>query len=113
MSNPNPGLVKNITPKELKAKLDGKEAIQVIDVREPHEYDHCNIGGELIPKGEVFENLSKIKRDIPVVIHCKSGGRSTQIIRELQAREGFTNLMNLEGGILRWADDVDAGVQKY
>jgi len=115
-SNPgpaNPGSVKNITPRDLKTMLDNKEDIQVIDVREPHEYKQCNIGAELIPKGEVFENLDKIRKDVPVIIHCKSGGRSTQIIRELQSREGYTNLINLEGGILRWSDDVDSSILKY
>lgn len=105
--------MKEITVKELKAKLDNKDDIQVIDCREPYEYEIANINAELIPMGEMMDNVDKIARDKMVVIHCRSGARSGNIIQALEAREGFTNLYNLKGGILAWADEVDNTLTKY
>lgn len=105
--------MQEISVKELKAKLDAKENIQVIDVREPYEADICAIGGELIPMGEVLENASRIKKDIPVIIHCRSGKRSAAVIEALETQLGYTNLCNLKGGILAWADEVDQTMSKY
>ena len=64
---------------ELKAMLDAKEDFQLIDVREPHEYEICHLDAELIPMGEVADNIAKISKDKPVVIHCRSGARSGKI----------------------------------
>ncbi len=105
--------MKEISVTELKAKLDAKENIQLIDVREPYEAEICEIGGVLIPMGEVMDNVDKIKKDIPVIIHCRSGKRSAAIISALESNFGFTNLYNLEGGILAWADEVDDTMSKY
>lgn len=105
--------MKEITVQELKAKLDAKENIQVIDCREPYEYEIANINAELIPLGEIMDNIHRISRDKPVIIHCRSGARSANIIQALEAREGFTNLYNLKGGILAWADEIDNSVAKY
>ena len=105
--------MKEISVKELKAKLDNKEDIQVIDCREPYEFEIANINAQLIPMGEMMDNIDKIARDKMVVIHCRSGARSGNIIQALEAREGFTNLYNLKGGILAWADEVDNSVTKY
>lgn len=105
--------MKTITVKELKAKIDAKENIQIIDVREPYEADICTMGGELIPMGDVIDNASKIKKDIPVVVHCRSGKRSAAVINALESQLGYTNLINLEGGILAWADEVDTSLSKY
>ncbi len=105
--------MKEISVKELKAKLDKKEDIQVIDCREPYEYEIANINAQLIPMGEMMDNIDKISRDKTVVIHCRSGARSGNIIQALEAREGFTNLYNLKGGILAWADEVDNSLTKY
>ncbi len=104
--------MKSISVSELKARLDKGDDIQVIDVREQMEYDICNIGGELIPMGEIMENLDKISRDKDVVIHCRSGGRSGSIVQMLDSK-GFTNLHNLTGGILAWADEIDPSMPKY
>lgn len=104
--------MKQISVTELKSRMDNGDDIQVIDVREPNEYEICNIGAELIPMGEVMDNLDKISRDKDVVMHCRSGGRSGQVVSVLEA-QGFTNLMNLEGGILAWADQVDTSLTKY
>jgi molybdopterin/thiamine biosynthesis adenylyltransferase/rhodanese-related sulfurtransferase len=86
---------------------------QLIDVREPHEYEIVNIGAELIPLGKVVEEEEKIRRDIPVVIHCKVGGRSAKAIRMLEEKFGFDNLYNLEGGILAYIDQVEPALTKY
>jgi adenylyltransferase/sulfurtransferase len=93
--------------------LDSKEDFQLIDVREPHEYEICNLGGELIPMNEVPSNLDKISKDKTVVVHCRSGARSGNIIQFLEANYGYTNLYNLKGGILAWADEIDPEMPKY
>ena len=105
--------VTQITPRELKSRLDAGEILQLIDVREPFERNICDIGGDLIPKDTIVEKVDSIRRDIPVVIYCRSGGRSGFVVKDLQQRFGLTNLINLDGGILRWADDVDTTITKY
>lgn len=105
--------MKEITPKELKAKLDTKEDFTLIDVREPFERAIATIGGVSIPLAEVANRAGEIPKDKPVVIYCRSGGRSGNAIRELEERFQFKNLINLAGGILRWSDEVDATVKKY
>ncbi|EON78280.1 Sulfur carrier protein adenylyltransferase ThiF [Lunatimonas lonarensis] len=72
---------------------------QLIDVREPHEYEEENMGGELIPLGSILENAHKIAKEKRVLVHCKMGGRSAKAIRQLEDKFGFTNLYNLKGGI--------------
>ena len=105
--------MKEITVLELKKLMDEKADFQLIDVREPHEADICEIGGELIPQGDIPSNVDKISRDKQVVIHCRSGARSGNMVKWLEANHGFTNLYNLKGGILAWADQVDPEMTKY
>ena len=105
--------MKEISVTELKAKMDAKENIQIIDVREPYEAEICEIGGLLIPMGDVMENADKIKKDIPVIVHCRSGKRSATVINALETQFGYTNLYNLKGGILAWADEIDTNMSKY
>lgn len=105
--------MKEVTVEELKALLDSKADIQLIDVREPHEFDTCNLGGELIPMAEVPFNIDKIATDKQVVIHCRSGGRSGNIIHWLEKNHGFTNLYNLKGGILDWAKKIDPSMPAH
>ena len=105
--------MKETTVKELKQLKDSNTDFQLIDVREPHEYDICNLDGELIPLADVPHNIGKIARDKKVVIHCRSGSRSGTIIQWLEKNHGFTNLYNLKGGILAWADQIDPKVTKY
>jgi len=104
--------MKEKTVQELKEMLDAKEDFQLIDVREPHEYDIVNISAELIPMDEVPDNLDKISRDKIVVIHCRSGARSGRIIEYLET-QGFNNLYNLKGGVLAWVDEIDPSLTKY
>ncbi len=105
--------MKEITVKELKSLIDNGTDFQLIDVREPHEADIAAIGGELIPLGTVPQNVDKFAKDKQVVVHCRSGKRSGDAIAWLEANHGFTNLYNLKGGILAWADEIDQRVQKY
>lgn len=105
--------MKEITVEELKALMDRKADFQLIDVREPHEFDTCNLGGELIPMAEVPFNIDQIAMDKQVVVHCRSGGRSGNIIHWLEKNHGFTNLYNLKGGILDWAKKIDPTMPTY
>ncbi len=105
--------VKEITPKELYELQVKGEPFQLIDVREPYEYDIVNIGAELIPLATVVEQAGKISKDQPVIVHCKMGGRSAKAIRELEEKYGFTNLYNLKGGIIAYIDDVKPELSKY
>ena len=101
-----------ITVEELKRMRDAGEDHQLIDFREEYEFDAANIGGELIPMGTVPENLDKISKHKPVIIHCKSGVRSANIVRYLESR-GFTNTSNLKGGIFAWIDGIAPSMSKY
>lgn len=105
--------IKEITAKELYNLQVRGEDIQIIDVREPHEYEIANIGGQLIPLATVSSNQDKIDRNKKVIVHCKMGGRSAKAIRELEEKFGFTNLYNLKGGILNYADEVQPELTKY
>jgi len=105
--------IKEITAKELYDLQVRGEGIQVIDVREPHEYEIVNIGAELIPLASVAANADKIDRNKKVIIHCKMGGRSAKAIRELEEKFGFENLYNLKGGILGYIDEVQPELTKY
>ena len=84
----------------------------LIDVREQNEYDFANIGGTLIPLGQVASRIDEIPAEGDVVIHCRSGGRSGQAVAMLMAA-GRTNVRNLVGGITAWSDRIDPSVPKY
>ncbi|MBL7957668.1 MAG: rhodanese-like domain-containing protein [Flavobacteriales bacterium] len=96
-----------ITCAELRKLRESGAAHQVIDVREPYEAEACSIGGVLIPMGEVIDRISEIRRDVPVILHCKSGNRSAAVIQALESRYGFSGLMSLKGGILAWSAEVE------
>ncbi len=104
--------MKEVTVTELKKMLDTKEDFQLIDVREEYETEIANIGGELIPMGDVMDNLNKISKDKKVVVYCRSGGRSGTITQALEA-QGFKNIYNMKGGILAWASEIDPSMAKY
>lgn len=105
--------MKEITVKELKQKIDNNEDFQLIDVREELEYDICNLNGELIPMGTIMDNIDRISREKPVIVHCKAGGRSAAVINALESQSGFTNLYNLKGGITAYAQEIDHSIQLY
>ena len=99
--------MKEITPQELKRMQDAGETFQLIDVREPYEAERCTLGGTLIPMGEIVERVGEIRKDVPVVVHCRSGSRSSAVINALSSRYGFNNLINLKGGIVGYGMEVD------
>ncbi|GAB3528844.1 hypothetical protein GCM10027443_07290 [Pontibacter brevis] len=102
-----------ITAQELKERLSRSSNIQIVDVREPSEFEICNLGGELIPMGELPKQANRIRRDIPVVMVCHHGFRSAQAINYLSQRLGYENILNLKGGIHAWATQVDTTMKKY
>jgi sulfur-carrier protein adenylyltransferase/sulfurtransferase len=106
--------MEEITATELKRRLDKGDDIQIIDVREPHEYEIGQIpNSKLIPLGQVLNRMNEIDPDRETVVHCKMGGRSAKAIEALQ-RSGFAGrLINLAGGITAWSNDVDPSVPKY
>jgi len=97
---------------ELKRRLDAGEDLLVLDVREPHEYEICNIGGHLIPLGDLPKRVSELDSSREIVAHCRSGVRSAKAVGFLQ-QAGFKKVHNLAGGILAWADRVDPKMPKY
>ena len=103
--------MKEITPTELQAWREQGTEHQLIDVREPYEAELCTIGGTLIPLGEIVERIGELRKDVPVVIHCRSGGRSAAVINALSSRYGFENLVNLSAGILAFGREVDHDIQ--
>lgn len=105
--------MKEKTVSELKKMKDENQDFQLIDVREEHEFEIAQIGGELIPMGDVMDNVGRIAKDKPVIIHCRSGARSAAIVQALETQHGFTNLYNLKGGILAWANEIDTSMNKY
>jgi sulfur-carrier protein adenylyltransferase/sulfurtransferase len=104
--------IPEITAKELKARQDRGEKIFILDVREPHEYQICNLNGKLIPLGELPRRVNELDSSVEMVVHCRSGKRSADAIQFLQTA-GFKKLLNLKGGVLAWADDVDPTMPKY
>jgi sulfur-carrier protein adenylyltransferase/sulfurtransferase len=104
--------IPEIQPEELKRRLDAKEDIFVLDVREPHEYQICNIKGHLIPLGDLPTRIHELDSSREIVVHCKSGARSAKAVDFLR-QSGFRRATNLTGGILAWADRIDPSVPKY
>jgi adenylyltransferase/sulfurtransferase len=106
--------IPQVTVQELKARMDAGTAPFVLDVREPHEYQIVNIGAPLIPLGQLPDRTADIPvaKDAEIIIHCRSGARSQKAALALKAA-GYTNVSNLAGGILDWADKIDPSLPKY
>jgi sulfur-carrier protein adenylyltransferase/sulfurtransferase len=104
--------VPEIQVEELKRRLDAGEDVFVLDVREPHEYQICNIGGHLIPLGDLPNRIHELDSSREIVAHCRSGTRSAKAVNFLR-QSGFRKVHNLAGGILAWADRVDPKMPKY
>ncbi len=104
-----------ITPAQLKERLDRGEQVTIIDVREPHEWQIANLeqyGSKLIPLGQFANRTNELNPDEDIVVHCKMGGRSAKAYEVLK-KAGFPKIKNLKGGILAWVDQVDRTMQKY
>jgi molybdopterin/thiamine biosynthesis adenylyltransferase/rhodanese-related sulfurtransferase len=104
--------VPEITPSELKLRLDRGDDLFILDVRETHEYQICNLRGHLIPLGELSRRLHELDSSREIVAHCRSGKRSADAVEFLR-KAGFRKIWNLKGGILAWSDEVDPAVPKY
>jgi rhodanese-related sulfurtransferase len=96
-----------ISPEQLREKLDRGEEIILLDVRESYEYEEDNLGGELIPLGTLMMRLPEIEqyKNREIVIHCRSGSRSA-VAQQLLLRQGFNNVSNLAGGILAFRESI-------
>jgi sulfur-carrier protein adenylyltransferase/sulfurtransferase len=104
--------VSEIQVEELKRRLDAGDDLFVLDVREPHEYQICNINGHLIPLGDLPNRVHELDSSREIVAHCRSGVRSAKAVAFLH-QAGFKKVHNLAGGILAWADRVDPRMPKY
>ncbi len=94
-----------ITPAELQNRLQ-HEKLFLLDVREPFEHADFSIGGQLMPLGDIISMAENIPADEPVIVYCKKGIRSQIAIQRLQDKFGFTNLINLKGGMEAWKREV-------
>jgi molybdopterin/thiamine biosynthesis adenylyltransferase/rhodanese-related sulfurtransferase len=101
-----------ITVQDLKNKLDARADIFILDVREPHEYQICNLKGYLIPVGDLPKRVNELDSSREIIAHCRSGVRSAKAVNFLR-RSGFKKVYNLTGGILAWADKIDPAMPKY
>ena len=102
--------MKSISVDELKEWLDEGKEFQFVDVREQGEYDLGNLGAEFLPMSTIQSNIDKIKKDGDVVVMCRSGNRSGQVVNFLTQNNGYNNLYNLEGGILAWQAEIDSSI---
>ncbi len=94
--------MQQISAEQLQQLLSEKADIQLVDVREPYEHEAFNIGGELAPLSDLFDHLATFSHSKPVIVYCKMGIRSQIAIQRLEEKFGFTNLVNLQGGIEAW-----------
>jgi molybdopterin/thiamine biosynthesis adenylyltransferase/rhodanese-related sulfurtransferase len=104
--------IPEMTPRELKTRLDRGDDLFILDVREPHEYQICNLHGNLIPLGQLPSRVNELDSSREIVAHCRSGKRSADAVEFLR-KAGFQKVWNLKGGILAWSDEVDPSVPKY
>ncbi|MCB9195843.1 MAG: rhodanese-like domain-containing protein [Flavobacteriales bacterium] len=105
-------MIPEITVEQLQKWINEKEEFQLIDVREPHEKLIADIGGELIPLGQVPENLHQFSNK-KVVIYCRSGKRSADATEYASDQLNRSDIFNLKGGILAWGDKIDSTITKY
>jgi rhodanese-related sulfurtransferase len=106
-------MLKQITPKDVKVRLDAGDPLTLIDVREGWEVRHSHIEGAIhIPMYDIPDALDRIPRDNPVVVVCHHGNRSAQVVMWL-GMQGFENALNMVGGIERWSAEVDPTVPRY
>ena len=105
--------MKSISPMELKAMMDSGNEFQLIDIRDDYEYNICCIGGEKINMYSIPDSIDKISRNNKVIIYCRTGLRSGNIVKFLEESFSFDNVYNLDGGIMKWKNDVDSSLVSY
>ncbi|HLY97955.1 MAG TPA: molybdopterin-synthase adenylyltransferase MoeB [Candidatus Angelobacter sp.] len=104
--------VPEISVEELKQRLDAKDDLFILDVREPHEYKICNLNGHLIPLNDLPKRMSELDSSKEIVVHCRSGARSAKAVAFLE-QAGFTKVKNLAGGVLAWSERIDPKMPRY
>ncbi len=102
-------MMKSITVNGLAALMESNEAFQLVDVREGSEHKVFNIGGTLIPLGDIIKNMEAIDKQLPVIFYCRMGIRSQIAIQRLQEKMPFNNLFNLTGGMEAWKKEFGDG----
>ena len=102
----------DVSPQEAKQLFDDEADITILDVRQPHEYEICNLSGKLIPLDQLSSRLGELDKKAKIIVHCKLGGRSAKAVGAMR-QAGFRNVYNLHGGIMAWADLVDPSIPKY
>jgi adenylyltransferase/sulfurtransferase len=106
--------LEEITVAELAAQIENNPEVQIIDVREPHEFEIARIPGtKLIPLAQIVQRAKEIDPSRAAIVHCKSGVRSGKAIRALRESGYKGKLLNLKGGVLAWSDEIDPSVPKY
>lgn len=109
-------LALEISPQDVKRRLDAGEAMVLLDVREPSEYAICSIhGAQLLPMNTVpgrLPDIQELAQNHPLVIYCHHGVRSLNVAQWLQ-RQGIENCQSMEGGIERWSLEIDPAVPRY
>lgn len=105
--------MKEVSVQELKQKMDSNEDFQLIDIRESYEIEIASLNGEHMPMAGIMNFTDKIRTDVPVIIHCRSGQRSAAVVNALEQQLKLDNLYNLKGGILAWAEEIDQSMEKY
>ncbi|MBI4057144.1 MAG: rhodanese-like domain-containing protein [Elusimicrobia bacterium] len=102
-----------MTVEQLKEKLDRREDVFILDVREPGEYELCHLQkAHLIPLRQLPERLQELQKSKEIVVHCKVGGRSSRAVEFLR-KSGFSKVHNLKGGIDAWAERIDPSLPRY
>lgn len=105
--------MKSMKVEELKSKMDNNEPFQLVDVREPYEREICRLNSEHIPLETLLAEKHRLRTDVPVIIHCRSGDRAKAAVAALEQKHGFDNLYNLDGGIIAWATQFDPDMETY
>ena len=106
--------MKNISPIQLKELIESSNNdFQLIDIRDEYEFDICCIGGEKINMYSITDNLDKLSREKKIIIYCRTGSRSATIVSLLEKNFSFKNVYNLDGGIMKWREDVDPSIKEY
>ena len=106
--------MKIISPVQLKELIDSSNNdFQLIDIRDEYEFDICCIGGEKINMYSITDSLDKLSREKKIIIYCRPGSRSATIVSLLEKNFSFKNVYNLDGGIMKWRQDVDPSIKEY
>jgi len=106
--------MKIISPAQLKELIDSSNNdFQLIDIRDEYEFDICCIGGEKINMYSITDSLDKLSREKKIIIYCRTGSRSATIVSLLEKNFSFKNVYNLDGGIMKWRQDIDPSIKEY